>query len=61
MLTVIKQEQFTEGKDLIQLECLSTDTKPTEEIANGSLCLELDTGDFYYFDGTDDTWKKIGG
>lgn len=40
---------------------LSTDTKPTEfggkEIEANSLFLELDTGDFYYFDTT---WKKVG-
>lgn len=37
---------------------LSTDTKPTNCAVN-SLFLELDTGDFYYFDGT--TWAKVGG
>ena len=37
---------------------LSTDTKPTDCAVN-SLFLELDTGDFYYFDGT--AWSKIGG
>lgn len=37
----------------------STDTKPTEDISVNTLYLELDTGDFYYFDGT--TWKKVGG
>ena len=37
---------------------LSTDTKPTNCAVN-SLFLELDTGDFYYFDG--ETWSKIGG
>lgn len=38
---------------------LSTDTKPTEEIQENTIFLELDTGDFYYFDGTN--WQKIGG
>ncbi len=38
---------------------LSTDTKPTEGIAVNTLFLELDTGDFYYFDGT--AWEKVGG
>lgn len=38
---------------------LSTDTKPTEDISVNTLFLELDTGDFYYFDGTD--WAKVGG
>lgn len=37
---------------------LSTDEKPTDCAVN-SLFLELDTGDFYYFDG--ETWQKIGG
>ena len=38
---------------------LSTDVKPTETAGVNSLFLELDTGDFYYFDGT--SWNKIGG
>lgn len=37
---------------------LSTDEKPSENIAVNSLFLELDTGDFYYFDGLD--WNKVG-
>lgn len=37
---------------------LSTDTKPTACSAN-SLFFELDTGDFYYFDGSD--WNLVGG
>lgn len=37
---------------------LSTDEKP-ESISENTLFLELDTGDIYYFDGTD--WNKMGG
>ena len=37
---------------------LSTDEKPTSCAIN-SIFLELDTGDFYYFDGEE--WHKIGG
>ena len=37
---------------------LSTDNKPTEAPVN-SLFLELDTGDFYYFNGLQ--WDKVGG
>jgi len=41
---------------------LSTDTKPSayegRVIEVNSLFLELDTGDFYYFDGED--WSKVG-
>lgn len=38
---------------------LSTDTKPTSDIAVNSLFLELDSGDVYYYDGSD--WAKVGG
>ena len=38
---------------------LSTDTKPTEGVEINKLFLELDTGDFYYFDGTN--WVIVGG
>lgn len=42
---------------------LSTDSKPTEvdgkDIEVNSLFLELDTGDFYYFNGS--AWAKVGG
>ena len=37
---------------------LSTDTKPTDCAVN-SLFFELDTGDFYYFNGS--AWEKVGG
>ena len=37
---------------------LSTDDKPTN-CATNSIFLELDTGDFYYFDGEE--WQIIGG
>lgn len=48
-------------QDCVQAETyeykgLSTDTKPTNCAVN-SLFLELDTGDFYFFDGTE--WGKI--
>lgn len=41
-----------------ELTGLSTDTKPTNVLTN-TLFLELDTGDFYYYDGSD--WQEVGG
>lgn len=38
---------------------LSTDEKPTEGVFVNTIYLELDTGDFYYFDG--ENWQIIGG
>lgn len=37
---------------------LSSDTKP-EDVPVNTLFLELDTGDFYYYNGSD--WAKVGG
>ena len=42
----------------VEYKGLSTDTKPTDCGAN-SLFLELDTGKFFYFDGT--AWSEVGG
>lgn len=38
---------------------LSTDQKPTDNVPINSLFLELDSGDFYYFDG--EAWQMVGG
>lgn len=40
--------------------CLSTDTKPTTRITNGSMCIEMDTGDIYMFDEDNSQWLKFG-
>jgi hypothetical protein len=37
----------------------SNDTKPTTGLNVNDLFLELDTGDMYYWDGSD--WVKVGG
>ena len=37
---------------------LSDDQKPTEGVPINALFLELDSGDFYYFDG--ESWAKVG-
>lgn len=42
----------------LDYRALSTDNKPTEAKAN-ALLLEVDTGDFYYFDGSE--WAIVGG
>ena len=40
-------------------EGLSTDAKPTgEEVPVNALFLELDTGDFYFWNGS--TWVAVG-
>lgn len=38
--------------------CLSTDTKPTEDMINGSQLLEMDTSKPYFFDEENGEWKE---
>lgn len=50
---------YKDGNTLTEAVCLSTDTKPTDGIANGSICLEMDTGDVYMFDESGGEWIKL--
>lgn len=59
MWTINKSAAVGNGVVLVEAVCLSTDSKPTAGIANGSLCLEMDTSDIYAFDGANNTWRKI--
>lgn len=38
--------------------CLSTDTKPTTGIENGSRLIEMDTSKLYLFDIASHSWKE---
>ena len=55
-----KRQQATNpiGEADYDLKGLSTDIKPTEGIAINSIFLELDTGKFFLWNGTD--WQKVG-
>ena len=46
-------------KFICQIACLSTDTKPTENIVTGSTAIEVDTGNFYLFDESSSTWTLM--
>lgn len=38
--------------------CLSTDSKPTEGIGNGSILCEIDTGKVFFFNETAGAWVE---
>lgn len=60
MVTFTKRyETFTVGKVYCDGDCLSTDTKPTNGIANGSKLYEMDTGKRYMFDEENSTWIQV--
>ena len=39
--------------------CLSTDTKPTDGIGNGSVMIEMDTSKVYIFDEDNSQWLEL--
>lgn len=38
---------------------LSTDSKPTTDILNGSTFIEMDTGKVFIFNGASSTWVEL--
>ena len=68
MVSIYKQEKSRESNSkiyvLVELRGLSTDDKPTqlneeEYVDNGSMFVEINTGDIYIYDLDSETWNKI--
>lgn len=61
-MIAVNTKSQSDGSAYFELSGLSTDTKPSTfqgySVADGSLFLELDTGDFYYF--SSGSWSKVG-
>ena len=47
------------GQVYNDVRCLSTDAKPTEDIKNGSTCVEINTGKVFLFDAESKTWNEV--
>ena len=49
-----------EGKniDFLEVHCVHNETKPTEGVAMGSIAVESDTGDVYFYNETAGAWVK---
>lgn len=62
MITNDKNAQKISGKYVrpVKLSGLSTDVKPTANIANGSKFNEMDTGKVYFFDLDSIAWLEWG-
>lgn len=60
MVTVNKTADFAQSngtiKHQIEGHCLSTDTKPIENVLNGSMLLEMDTSTVFFFDEANHQW-----
>lgn len=63
MVTVIGEENIRSNPNKNQtvktFAGLSSDTKPTAKVENGSTFLEMDTGDLYIFDKTNTLWREL--
>lgn len=44
----------------VEFRGLSTDTKPTDNVINGSSFIEIDTGKIYFFDAIGVQWLEWG-
>lgn len=60
MITSADGLQLINGKycRAVTLFGLSTDTKPTEEVGNGSVFIEIDTSTVYFFDSANAVWRE---
>lgn len=59
MLSIIKKESNTKDGNLLEIRGLSTDTKPTENISNGSQYIEMDTGKIYHYNAESQQWLEF--
>lgn len=64
MMRTIAAEFLNDGskKKMMVFSGLSTDEKPVKEnYATGSLFIEWDTGNTYFYSEDSQTWAKVGG
>ena len=47
-----------DAKTYCELSGKSTETKPTAGVADGSICLESDTGKIFFFNEVDAVWVE---
>lgn len=59
MFTNKKSIYVGNEKCLVESACLSTDSKPTDGIANGSICIEMNTGKIFMFNEAGSAWVEL--
>lgn len=61
MISIIRKENDTKNgnKSILEVRGLSTDEKPVENINNGSVFIEIDTGKIYFYDLDNEEWKEV--
>ena len=59
MFTTIKAHYAGNEKSYIEGACLSSDSKPTDGIANGSTVIEMNTGKIFMFNEAGSAWVEL--
>lgn len=57
MITTLREIVYDQWSH--DIRCLSTDTKPTVHIANGASCIEVDTGNIFFYDAEHEQWYEF--
>ena len=58
-ITKIGTDIKDKNNSILEVIGLSTDTKPTENITNGSIFIEMDTGKIYFYDKENTQWREF--
>ena len=61
MVRIITKKLQDDDVNYYEFSGLSTDDKPTSNIATGSVFLEVDTGSAFFFDEESSEWIQVGG
>lgn len=61
MITITKTGTNINGGNtpVLEIRGLSTDEKPTENIGNGSVFIEIDSGKIFFYDLENEQWKEF--
>lgn len=59
MFSILKSIYVGNEKCLVQAACKTADTKPTDGIANGSICFDMEASAFSMFDEASSAWVDL--
>lgn len=61
LIPVYDDDVLVGYKRIVNIACNHDDEKPTTGLANGSMCIEVDTGKLFLFDEEEEEWVEFGG
>lgn len=58
-MRIVNSGDYTQNYGMVIVYCISSELKPTNGIANGSICFEIDTNKAYLFDEEGSQWNEV--